>query len=433
MARHQDIKMIKRAVTFVRNDAFLKNNVVFFVGSILIAFFNYLYHPIMSRLMTVESFGEVQTIFSLVFLSGVILTVFYRMVLHITSNSDTDMPLESGAITADTSAIPGLYTAALLIHLPFVILLGIASPFISHFFAFQSSWSFAVFAVALLLTVPTTFYGAYFHGRNEFATLSVSQAITSAGKLIVAILLVLLGMGVFGAIGALAIASLMSILFMRAKSEGFKLSIVPFMHMLPALKREIPYGILIFMSLGLVTFLYSADVLVVKHLFSPEVAGLYSGVATIARIIFFVTASISGVLLSSIKLRNSLEENRLILKKGILYVAVIGGGVLAAFVLFPVQIISLLIGAKYVSMAHLLPLFSLSTFLVSLLSLFVTYFVALRSVVIIPVSILGFLSVFTLIALSHGSTGAIVLDFAVSSALTLVFLAISAPIFKKTL
>lgn len=40
--------------------------------------------------MPVERFGEVQTIFSFVFLSGIILTVFYRIVLHIVANSSTE-------------------------------------------------------------------------------------------------------------------------------------------------------------------------------------------------------------------------------------------------------------------------------------------------------------------------------------------------------
>lgn len=425
--------MIKKAITIVKEDAFLKNNIIFFIGSILIAFLNYLYHPVMSRLMTVERFGEVQTIFSLVFLSGVILTVFHRIVLHLTSNDDGDSSEKSETTNSIPTVIPSLYTAALAIHLPLAIFLIVASPAISRFFNFETSWSFAVFAVCLILTVPATFYGAYLHGRNEFTALSVSQAIAAGGKLVVAALLVLLGLGVFGAVGALAIASLVSILYMRSKSKGFTLSLVPFVHSLPALKKEIPYGILVFMSLGLVTFLYSADVLVVKRLFSPEIAGMYSGVATIARIIFFATASIGAVLLSSIKVRNTAKENRAILKKAVLYVSVIGGGVLAVIAIFPEQIITLLIGAKYSPMASILPFFALSILLVSFLSLFATYLLALRSVALLPISVIGFFAVFALVAVNHNTPGAIVFDFATSTALTLVLLAFSELLFKKTI
>ncbi|MDO8573020.1 MAG: oligosaccharide flippase family protein [bacterium] len=425
--------MIKKSIALVREDTFLKNNVIFFLGSIVIAFLNYLYHPIMSRLLTVEEFGEVQTIFSLVFLSGVVMTVFNRIVLHIASNSEHDGLPGERALISNAASIPGLYTAALAVQLPFVFFLVIASPAISRFFAFETSWSFSVFAVALLLTVPATFYGAYLQGKSEFMALSLSQAISAGGKLALAILLVVLGMGVFGAIGALAIASFIAILYMRSRSKGFALSLVSFKQMVYAIKKEISYGILILLSLGLVTFLYSADVLVIKRLFSPEVAGMYSGVATIARIIFFGTASVGAVLLSSIKIHNTAEQNRTILKKGFLYVGVLGGGAFLIFALFPAQIITLLIGAKYAPLAYLLPLFSLSSLLVSFLSLFVTYLLALRSRALIPVSVVGFIAVFVLIATNHSTPGTIVFDFAASTAFTLVLLASSLHFFKKSI
>lgn len=424
--------MINKAITFVQEDAFLKNNVVFFFGSILIAFLNYLYHPVMSRLMPIETFGEVQTIFSLVFLSGVILTVFSRIVLHITSNSDDDVLPQAGNAASNTTIISSLYSAAFLVHLPVIMFLIVASPAISRFFAFESSWSFVVFAGALILAVPSTFYSAYLHGRNDFAALSISQALAAGGKLILAILLVVLGAGVFGAVGALVLASLISIIYMRSVSTGFTLSFAPFMRVLPTLKQEIPYGILIFMSLGLVTALYSADVLVAKRLFSPEIAGMYSGVETIARIIFFTTASISAVLLSSIKIRNTAQENRTILKKAILYVSIIGGGAFMVFALFPMQVITLLIGAKYAPMAYLLPLFAFSSLLISFLSLYASYLLALRSAALLPVSALGFLALCTLVATNHSTPTSIVFDFAASTAFTLILLIVSAPFFKKT-
>ncbi len=76
------------------------------------------------------------------------------------------------------------------------------------------------------------------------------------------------------------------------------------------------------MTLGFVSLLSVADVLIIKHYFDAETTGLYSGIATIARIIFFVTASISGVLLPHIKLTNRVEENLKTLRKafGIIFV-----------------------------------------------------------------------------------------------------------------
>jgi hypothetical protein len=153
----------KKTFNHIQNDSFLKNNVIFFIGSLLVAFLNYLYYPIMGRIMSVEEFGEVQTIFSLVFLSGVILTVFRMIVLNITTN-DRARQLPTATISLPISdllprdksepllretdhSISALYTLALFIHLPFLTVLLFASPFISHFFSFESSWSFSVFSL----------------------------------------------------------------------------------------------------------------------------------------------------------------------------------------------------------------------------------------------------------------------------------------------
>ena len=425
--------MIRKTITYIKEDVFLKNNAVFFIGSIVTAFLNYLYYPVMSRLMTVERFGEVQTIFSFVFLSGVILTVFRMIVLHIASNRIDEGVVPTGPPDQNDSVIASLFTATLATHLPFVILLIVASPALSEFFAFETSWNFAVFALYFTLTIPFTFYGAHLTGKSKFGTVSIANIIQAFGKLIFAALFVILGLDVFGAIGALVIASFLALLYIRTKSKDFLLSLTPSNNVRRALKKEFSYGLLILISLGLVTFLYAADVLVVKRLFSPEIAGTYSGIATIARIIFFATGSISTVLLSSIKIRNTPAINQAILLKATLFVCMIGGSALLLFTLFPNQIITLLIGKKFVPMAHHLPYLSLYLFLVSLLNLFVAYFIALRLKSLLPISALGFLGIILLLALNHHTLQAIIFDFTFATLGTLSLLVFSAFVSQKNI
>jgi O-antigen/teichoic acid export membrane protein len=40
----------------------VRHNLIFFVGTLAIAVFNYLYYPIVGRLVTVSDFGEIQEI-----------------------------------------------------------------------------------------------------------------------------------------------------------------------------------------------------------------------------------------------------------------------------------------------------------------------------------------------------------------------------------
>jgi hypothetical protein len=88
-------------------------------------------------------------------------------------------------------------------------------------------------------------------------------------------------------------------------------------------------------------------------------------------------------------------------------------------------------GAKYVPFAYLLPALSLSLFFVSLLNLFVSYFLALRSRILFKISMLGFAATVLFVVASHATAEAIVADFVFGGAFTLVLLAFFVFLSKK--
>ncbi len=67
---------MRAKIKALADDRFVKNNVIFFFGSMGVAFLSYLYHPILGRIMKVEDFGEVQTLLSLVTQVSVPLGIF---------------------------------------------------------------------------------------------------------------------------------------------------------------------------------------------------------------------------------------------------------------------------------------------------------------------------------------------------------------------
>ena len=71
----------------VRQSDFLKNNAVFFFGTLMIAVFNYLYYPVISRLVSVSDFGEIQSTISIFMQLGIVLTAFGYVVINIINNT----------------------------------------------------------------------------------------------------------------------------------------------------------------------------------------------------------------------------------------------------------------------------------------------------------------------------------------------------------
>jgi len=71
----------------ILQDKFLRHNFIFFCGSMIVAISNYLYHPILSRMMDIESFGEVQALIFLFLLFSMVIGVFRTIVVNIVANA----------------------------------------------------------------------------------------------------------------------------------------------------------------------------------------------------------------------------------------------------------------------------------------------------------------------------------------------------------
>ncbi|MCK5123102.1 MAG: glycosyltransferase [Candidatus Pacebacteria bacterium] len=373
---------LKLKLNSIASDKFLRNNFIFFCGSLVVAVFNYLYHPVLGRMMSVEEFGEVQTLISLLAQTGIIIGIFRMIALNIISNQKTK--------DENRETILMLYKLALCATIVISSAIIICSPFLKSFFHFNSFYPFISLAIILFIGFLISFREAILQGRHKFKALSLNQIFLSSGRLIFSALLVYLGWSSFGAISGIIIAQSIVLFYIISKTKllfdfsGWNIKID-----WQKMKRELKYGSLILTVSLCVTFLYTADIMIVKHYFPSETAGLYSGIAIIARIIFFVTGSIVGVLLPSIKLKDKNGNNRKILSRSLFLFFSIGGTVLILFSLFPEFVINLLLGDRYLVYAHLLPRMSLLLFLVSVINLLFFYLLALRNYSIAIIAILG--------------------------------------------
>jgi len=396
--------MLHTFLRHLRDDAFFRHNIVFFLGSMVIAFINYLYHPLMSRLLSVEQFGEVQVILSFVFISGVFLAMFNRMIVHASLNSAHPK-------------LSGLYSAAMVAHVLLALLLVIFSPILSRFFSFESEWAFGVFAAYVIASVPMTFYTARVQAFQRFGAVSFSQGIHAVLKLVIGMLCAAAGYGVGGAIGGLVAGSIAAAWYARSISEP-----VPFARireMRESLNDHLRFGVLVFLSLACTTILYAADVLIVKRLFSAEIAGIYSGIATIARLILFSTASIAAVFISSIKPELP-EEHRTLLLKALGYVTVIGGSAMVLCLAVPDLLIRITLGTDYAEGAYLLLPLSISMLIISWASVCLGYLLAIRSRALLHISGGGIVLYIVLVLLYHETPLAITLDGLIAAVFTLV-------------
>jgi len=350
----------------------------------VVAFFNYLFYPVLGRLLSPSDFGDVQALISLITQSAILFGAFSMVAVNITAN--TENPHERDAILAELQKI-----AFWLIGAVFVLLL--LSVFkLKSFFNFSSVYPLLGLAVILPISALATFRNAYLQGRGLFFQLSVSGAISSVGRLVFAVIFILFGFRVFGATFGLVLSNVAVIAYLYFQTkDSLHLNTKANLHVLEkgSIKKELIYGLLVFFATGFITLFYTSDILIVKHYFSSGDAGLYSGISAIAKIIYFVIGPTSAVLVSSIKIKQTFKENALALRKSLIISTIVGVIGLFTFYIFHDTIIRLMMGGKYGSFAHYLPKAGVVMFLTGIVNVIVIYFLALRRFFLMILSLIG--------------------------------------------
>lgn len=396
---------LRTAVAPLRRSTFLKHNAIFFVGAAAMGLLNYLYYPVMGRLLPPDRFGEVQALVSLFAQITIFLNVLSLLTVNIVANySDT---------ARRNRVIMELEKLAIFISGVIVLATAMAMGMLRQFFHFGSGVPFVMLALAVLVSAPLTFRTGYLRGQRLFGLVALAGIVASAGDLLFSIVLVVAGKGTTGAILGLVIAQAVACGFAAylAKRRGFTESLRQSMVRLPDLRLVLPelkYALLVLVGSLAITGLYSIDTVVVKHYFDAHTAGLYAGISTIARIVFFLTASIAQVLLPSIKLHAAPGHNQQTLRKSFILLMIVGGGALVLFAAVPRFIIRVLMGATYLPYANLLPRLGLLIFVVSLLNLFILYHMALRRYAMMVVVLIGVVLTAALLAVYHQTLVAVI-------------------------
>lgn len=395
---------------------FVRHNVLSFVGSVTVAALNYLYYPVLGRAMNVADFGEVQALNSLFLQVVIFLGIFNFVVVGVVAKyEDSDTQHRLIAELEKIAALIAFVTVAVLLAF---------GPWIAHFFRFHDLYPFLVLLIAVVLSVPGAFRNAYLYGKRDFAGIAKAGALMAAGKLLLGLLLVLVGWRAFGAMIGMVLAQILTLLYISrlARRHGWLRPADYRRTRLPDLaliRPELAFaGLVLATTFSFNSFL-ALDILAVKHWFDAHTAGLYAGVETLSRIVFFVNASVAGVLLPSVKPTEVAAENRRLLLRSAALTAALSLSVLVVFMAAPRLVIELLMGQKFLVYADLLPRLGLFTFLASFINLLFIYYLARRQIFIAWAGILGLALTLVLLNLHHGTPAAVVDTLILSAALTL--------------
>ena len=346
-----------------------------FVAATTLAFgLDYLFNLAAGRLLAPAEFGIVVSLAGvgqvLVVASRVVQTVTTRTVSRFQSAGDGENRVIHFYFRAlRTAGLWGAVATAVLLLL---------SPPLAAFLQIEDVRAVLALAAATWLMAVRPVVGGVLQGQQRFTPLGIIQIIQAGGRLLLAIGLMLLGLGAFGAMAALPLGSLLALLFGLWVLRDFR-------RPSPTGLRAGPPADLLrysaYTAAGLIGFalLINMDAILVKRFFDPDAAGNYAAAVTLGKVIqFFPVAIIMILFPKAARRRAENRDTRAVLFPALLIVGALCGLVALVYFLIPDLLIRLVFGAAYTVPPAVLGLIGVAMMLLSLANVWLNYYLSIE-------------------------------------------------------
>lgn len=346
-----------------------KGSAIVFGGAMINNILAYAYHLVVGRILGPAQYGELAALISIFYIlnapSNVLQSVLVKFFSTLKAKNDMRQ--------AKRLYVVVLKYSALMIGIVFIILIP-CIPFIAGFLKVTTHayiiWLYMIFALFVFGVINTSVFQAF----QLFGKMTLIANIGSVARLIGG------AVGAFFGVGWTLVASVASGLF------TYGISLLPLKFLLTrkskplqlSTKDALIYSIPTLIAITAITAIYSQDVILVKHFFSPRAAGLYSSLSVLGKIIFFASSAICTVTFPILAERNALNRQYgKIVAVSLLGVGGISFGLTGIYYLFPDLVIHMLFGEAFGAASPLLAGFGLFISFFSLSYLLTMMYLAL--------------------------------------------------------
>jgi len=358
------------------------SSLVMGTGAVVGGFINYLYHLLMGRMLGPADYGLLVSLISLFSLliipSSAIGLIIVKFVSFYKGKKE---------FAAISILFKKIIKKLLPFSLLFLLIFLMISPIIISFLHLSSFLPLLIILITILIAIFSMVNKAFLQGLLRFGWLTASGILEVLIKLSVAVIFVMWGFKVNGALFGLVLGGIIALLFtflplrslLKIKKEDLKINT----------KEILNFSVPAFLFTLSFTSLYTSDVILVRHFFSDQQTGFYAALSTLGKIIFFLAGPIVSVMFPMISERHAnggKYKNLLLLSLGL--VGIICLFAISFYFLLPSFIIRIFYGQQYLSVAPFLGFFAVFLSLYTLCFLFVSFFLSIHKtkVVILPVT-----------------------------------------------
>ena len=348
---------------------FIKGSAIMFGGTMVTNVLAYLYHLVVGRILGPVGYGELAALLSIFYILNSPSIVIQNILVKFFSQLKAKQDLGQAK-----RLFLRITRYLLLIE---VILLFILLRFVASVAAFPRNteqlyliWLYLMFASFVFGIVNISILQAF----QQFVEIAVINTLGGVLRL------------VFGAVGALFGVGWTLLSGVFAGFAAYAATFFPLKRLFIHKERTITlspvsalyYSIPTFIAVFTIAALYSQDVILVKHFFSAEEAGIYSSLSVLGKIIFFASSSLGAVAFPMLAEYKELgKPYGSIVAVSLLGVAAISFGITLFYFLFPSFVVTMLFGNAFAKASGLLPAFGLFISFFTLSYLFTSMYLAL--------------------------------------------------------
>ncbi len=337
-------------------------SVVMLIGSTLVSIVNFGYNVAVAHMLGPAGFGHAAAAVTLLMLVSCITLAFQLVCAKFVARNETS----GGKAAVYVSLLRRSWLVGIL--LGSVLLL--AADAVSRYLNLPSSRLVVLLAFGIAFYIPLGVKRGGMQGICQFTRLSWNFIIEAAVKFVGALILIVAGFGVMGAVAAISASVVLA--YFVAPVDGI-LETRPASG-LPASFREGIQAIVFFVGQVVIN---NVDILLVKHFFQASEAGMYAAVALVGRVLYFASWSVVSAMFPISAGAKPKEEQPSVLVVPLLFVL----GISVAFILglgvFPDLVLRTVFGAGFKPLGHglnsLLSLYAAATGLYSLSVVLMAY------------------------------------------------------------
>jgi len=361
-----------RAVRFWRRDGgggslrtrLLSGSMIMLVSSGVVGAMNLIYNLAIAHSLGAEGFGHASAVYTVLMLLSSITLSFQLLCSKFVAKNDF--------VPAKVGIYRFLHRRAWLVGIAVTAMLAYSSSAVSRYLNLPTSNYILLLAAGIIFYIPLGARRGLMQGMYDFPHLATNFVLEVVVKLVGALLLIRLGYGVGGVIGAMVASIVLAYFFARPNRDLNTDAAAG----LPQALGEGVQATVFFVGQVIINNL---DIVLVKHFFSSTEAGLYAAVALVGRVVYMLSWSVvSSMFPFSAGVRSHERDGRAVLSTALLLVVLITSLFTLGVWLAPSALWQMVLGSGFPLGVHhsyssLLVLYAATTGLYSLSVVLMSY------------------------------------------------------------